>query len=69
MVVWDTEDASDGGWVAHTYPDVSFAAEIGGWVEGFTFCEDGSDGVEGLFVESLAGLVQVVNHHAIQFAV
>jgi hypothetical protein len=68
MTAWNSEDALDAFRVSNAYLDMRFAAEAGGWIERLAFGEDCSDGIEWLLAEPLAGLVQVVDYHAVEFA-
>jgi len=68
VIFWNPEDALDVFRVPYADLDVSFAAEACGWIEGFAFGEDGSDGVEGLLAGLFSGGMQVVQDDAVELS-
>ena len=69
MMAWHTEDTFDAVRVPYADLYMGFAPEACGGIDRFAFGKYGTDGVKGGATRLFAGLVQVIDDHAVEFAV
>ena len=69
MVTWHTEDTFDVVLISHADLNMRFTTEACGRVERFALGKCGPDSVKGRSTGLFAGLVQVIDDHAVEFAV